>query len=88
MEPSTSAVAETDGGLLMSRKTEWIELAEGQYRGLGQRVLATSGAELGLLELREITLDTEAPAEEAPAEGSPDGDAADGEAPAADAPTP
>jgi type VI secretion system protein ImpE len=81
-------VAETDGNLLMSRKTEWIELAEGQYRGLGQRVLATSGAELGLLELREITLDTEAPAEEAPADGTAEGDAAEGGEPAADAPAP
>ena len=78
-------VAQTDGGLLMSRKTEWLELAQGQYRGLGQRVLATSGAELGLLELREITLDTEAPAEEAPAEGQ-DAEGAEGGEPAADTP--
>jgi type VI secretion system protein ImpE len=58
-------VAQTDGSLLMSRKTEWLALAENQYRGLGQRVLATSSAELGLLELREITLDTQTDADEA-----------------------
>jgi hypothetical protein len=34
----------------MSRKTEWIEIAEGQYRGLGQRLLSTSANEAGLLE--------------------------------------
>jgi type VI secretion system protein ImpE len=60
---------EADAALLMSRKTEWLELAEGQYRGLGQRIIATSSAELGLLEVREITLDSAAPeaATDAPA---------------------
>ncbi|MBI5255958.1 MAG: virulence protein SciE type [Burkholderiales bacterium] len=53
--------AEADAALLMSRKTEWLELAEGQYRGLGQRIIATSAAELGLLEVREITLDSDTP---------------------------
>ncbi|WP_284615948.1 type VI secretion system accessory protein TagJ [Aquabacterium humicola] len=63
-----TATADADGALLMSRKTEWLELAEGQYRGLGQRVIATSSAELGLLEVRELTLQTSVPAEpEAPA---------------------
>jgi len=48
-----------DGGpLAMSRKTEWIELGAGtgQYRGVGQRVLATDNAERGLLEVRRLTL--------------------------------
>jgi type VI secretion system protein ImpE len=76
-------VTQTDGALLMSRKTEWIELAEGQYRGLGQRVLATSAAEVGLLEAREITLDTEVPA--AAEEDAVTDDEA-GTPPAADAP--
>lgn len=68
---------QTDGALLMSRKTEWIELAAGQFRGLGQRVLATSAAETGLLEVREITLDTEIAAEpEAPAADAGDDAAA------------
>ncbi|HSW08715.1 type VI secretion system accessory protein TagJ [Aquabacterium sp.] len=61
--------AQADGQLLMSRKTEWIELAEGQYRGLGQRLLTTSGAEVGLLEAREILLNPEIPAEEEADEG-------------------
>jgi len=45
------------GALAMARQTEWVELGagSGQYRGVGQRVLATDGAEVGLLEVRRIT---------------------------------
>lgn len=42
--------------LAMARQTEWVELGEGQFRGLGQRVLATDGAEVGLLEVRHVGL--------------------------------
>jgi protein involved in temperature-dependent protein secretion len=42
----------------MSRKTEWQALGDDAFAGLGQRVLATSAAELGLLEVREVTLDS------------------------------
>jgi type VI secretion system protein ImpE len=45
-----------DAALQLSRRTEWIELAEDQYRGLGQRVFATSASECGLLDAREILL--------------------------------
>jgi len=45
-----------DGALQLSRKTEWLELATDQYRGLGQRLLTTSGDELGVLDVREIEL--------------------------------
>ena len=48
--------AAADPALQMARKTEWLELGSEQYRGLGQRVLATSAAELGLLEVRSIVL--------------------------------
>lgn len=55
-----------DGRLLLARATEWTELGADQYAGLGQRVLASSHAELGLLELRELRLDAAAiPAEPA-----------------------
>ena len=47
---------EGDGALQLSRKTEWLEIGPEQYRGLGQRILTTSDAELGLLEVREIVL--------------------------------
>ncbi len=45
-----------DVAIRLSRKTDWLELAEGQYRGLGQRLLTTDEDELGLLEARELTL--------------------------------
>jgi type VI secretion system protein ImpE len=40
----------------MSRRTEWIEIGPQQYRGLGQRVLATPADEQGLLQLRDLVL--------------------------------
>ena len=50
-----------DGGALaLARKTEWLELGGGQYRGLGQRVLATDSAERGLLEARRIAFEVAA----------------------------
>jgi type VI secretion system protein ImpE len=59
----------TEGGdatLQLARKTEWLELADGQYRGLGQRVLATDQDELPLLEVRQLGLDA-ASADDPPA---------------------
>jgi len=65
------SAAQPDVALRMSRKTEWLELAEGQYRGLGQRTLVTSEAEVGLLDVRELVLhpliDDEPEAPDAPA---------------------
>jgi type VI secretion system protein ImpE len=55
-----------DGALLLSRKTEWLDIGTEQYRGLGQRVFTTSGPELGLLELRELTLQGSAGTEAEP----------------------
>jgi type VI secretion system protein ImpE len=52
--PGTSATP--DGALQLARRTEWLALSDDHYRGLGQRVLATSAAELGLLEVRELVL--------------------------------
>jgi type VI secretion system protein ImpE len=45
-----------NGLLKLARSTEWVELATDQYAGLGQRILSSSSAELGLLEAREIKL--------------------------------
>ena len=55
----------------MARKTEWVELGPDQYRGLGQRLFATSASEVGLLEAREIVLSNpEQPAQDpSPAAG-------------------
>ncbi|TFH66866.1 MAG: virulence protein SciE type [Gemmatimonadales bacterium] len=44
----------TDPAIQMSRKTEWRDIAEGVYQGLGQRMLATDQAEYPLLEVRSI----------------------------------
>lgn len=56
--------ASGDAALQMGRKTEWLPLGAEQFRGLGQRLLATEGGDLGLLQVRQIVLD------EAPAEGA------------------
>lgn len=67
------STAAGDPALMMARKTEWMSLGDGaagpQYRGLGQRVLATSAADFGLLDVRDIALDAAA------APGLPDGPA-------------
>ena len=52
--PGSAAVA--DAALQMARKTEWAAMGGDQYSGLGQRVLSTSGPELGLLEVRELVI--------------------------------
>jgi type VI secretion system protein ImpE len=46
-----------DPSIQLARKTEWVELADGVYRGLGQRMLATDQDEYPLLEVREINVD-------------------------------
>lgn len=45
-----------DGKFKLARATEWLPSGTDQYAGLGQRVISTSSAELGLLEVREIKL--------------------------------
>ncbi len=48
--------ASAAGAVQLSRTTEWLELSPDQFSGMGQRLLTTSGPELGLLEAREIVL--------------------------------
>ncbi|MGH8229324.1 MAG: type VI secretion system accessory protein TagJ [Steroidobacteraceae bacterium] len=48
-----------DEEVRMARKTEWRDLGGGTFAGLGQRLLTTSGAELGLLEVRDLVLELE-----------------------------
>jgi type VI secretion system protein ImpE len=62
--------ASGDAALQMSRKTEWTAIGDEQYRGLGQRLLTSSGPELGLLEVREIEL-TPAPVVDAETDPAP-----------------
>ncbi len=52
-----------DDAVRLARKTEWIPLSgeadSPQYAGLGQRVLTTDAEEIGLLDIRELTLATQ-----------------------------
>ncbi len=50
--------AAEDDAIRLSRKTQWRELGPDTFAGLGQRVLATSADEFGLLEVREVVLDS------------------------------
>jgi type VI secretion system protein ImpE len=45
-----------DPAVRLARRTEWQQVGPETYVGLGQRVLTTDTAELGLLELRELRL--------------------------------
>jgi len=46
-----------DALIQLARKTEWVEFAEGAFRGLGQRVLATSAEDYAIMDTRLIELD-------------------------------
>lgn len=59
--------AQPEAALRMARKTEWLELAPGQFRGLGQRLLVTPSAEVGLLDARELVLEPSVDSAAAPA---------------------
>jgi len=54
------SAGEPDAALQLARKSTWLALGDtpdgGQFRGLGQRVLATDTAEVGLLEVRHLVL--------------------------------
>lgn len=45
-----------EGKFKLARATEWLPAGTDQYAGLGQRIISTSSAELGLLEVRDIKL--------------------------------
>lgn len=49
--------ASDDAGVRMARKTEWVEVAPGEYHGLGQRIFATDTDECALMDTREIAFD-------------------------------
>lgn len=46
-----------DGALLLSRKTDWREVAPGIYQGLGQRMFVTDAGETPLMDVRRIRFD-------------------------------
>jgi type VI secretion system protein ImpE len=45
----------------LARKTLWTEVVPGMFTGDGQRMLLTDGAELGVLDLRQLELDVTVP---------------------------
>jgi len=45
-----------DNAIRMARRTDWRELADQSYAGLGQRVLTTDSGDCGILEVRELLL--------------------------------
>jgi len=49
---------EADTALRLARATDWREQAGGAWHGLGQRMFATDQAEIALLDVRVIALDT------------------------------
>ena len=45
----------------MARRTDWRSLEGESYLGTGQRVFATDSMEIGLLDLRELVLNSPEP---------------------------
>jgi len=45
-----------DVSIRMARKTEWLEITEGIYQGLGQRMLTTDQQEYPLFDIRSINI--------------------------------
>ena len=46
-----------DGAICLARRTEWQDIGDGRFAGLGQRVLATDGGEHDLMTVKSIELD-------------------------------
>jgi type VI secretion system protein ImpE len=72
--------ASDDGLIQLGRKTEWQEHDGGLFVGLGQRLLNTEAGDYSILDVRQITLDTQddtaaeaGAGAEAEAEAPPDG---------------
>ena len=45
-----------DPSIRLSRKTDWEELFDGTYKGIGQRILTTDADEYALMDIRHIEL--------------------------------
>jgi len=48
--------AAQDSAIQLARKTEWIEVADGIFQGVGQRMLATDQDEYPLLDIRQLAI--------------------------------
>ena len=54
-------------GLSLARRTDWREVLPGVFAGLGQRLIVTDNTEVGLMDMRTVTLDAAVSAEPADA---------------------
>ncbi len=54
-----SSESSDDGLVQLGRKTEWQEQDGGLFVGLGQRLLTTDAGDYSILDVRQITLDTQ-----------------------------
>lgn len=50
-------------GLALARRTDWREVLPGVFAGLGQRLIVTDNTEVGLMDVRTVTLDAAAAAD-------------------------
>jgi type VI secretion system protein ImpE len=48
----------SDGLVVLARKTSWTEVAPDVYHGLGQRLLATEGGEVPLMDVRTVEIES------------------------------
>lgn len=55
----SGTVASGDDALLLGHRTDWIEEGPHAGRGLGQRMLATDGGEIALMDVRLIEFDAQ-----------------------------
>lgn len=55
--PVLEGYAEQDDALNLGHRTEWLELAEDVYQGLGQKMLMSDEADHGILEIATIQFD-------------------------------
>lgn len=55
--PALQSYSEQDDALNLGHRTEWIELADDVYQGLGQKMLMSNEAEYGILEIANIQFD-------------------------------
>lgn len=47
----------SDDRIRLAARTEWVDLGDETYQGLGQRLLATDAAEYALMDIRQLTFD-------------------------------
>lgn len=57
--PATVDYASQNDALNLGHRTEWLELSEDIYQGLGQKMFMSDEAEYGLLEIAEIRFNLE-----------------------------